>query len=321
MRRANGSGTIIKLTGNRRRPYAIRKIIGWREDGSRIIKYVSYHRTYREAEQALAEYNADPYYISKRTLKDVYEEWYKQKEQTVATTTLKNYRVCLNHLEPLQDMKIRDIDRATLQRFYNDLDVSQNTLKNIVQALNMVFDYAVKLGILPASAINLNQTINIPIKEQKKIQKKREAISRSDIDMLWQHTDNKHVKMILVYIYTGLRFSELKDLTPDNWHEDHIEITHSKTKAGIRIVPICDKIRPLLPIDPVPSRTAFEYDFKRWLPNNLIHETRHTFISMLTEAKVDPRVIKAIVGHRANDVTQFYTHISLDVMMEAVNRL
>lgn len=319
MRRANGDGTIIKLSGNRRKPYAIRRIVGWREDGGRIIKYQGYYRTRREAEQALAAYNADPYYISKRTLKDIIDEWYEQKD--VSESTLKNYRVCIKHLEPLHDMKIRDIDRPTLQKFYNELDVSPNTLKLIIQVLNMVFDYAVKLGILPSTALNLNQTINVPLKEQKKVQKKREAISRDDIDMLWQHTDNKYVKMILVYIYTGLRFSEMRDLLPENWHENYIEITQSKTKAGIRIVPICDKIRPLLPIDPVPSRTAFEYDFKRWLPNNLIHETRHTFITMLTEAQVDPRVIKAIVGHRANDVTQFYTHISLDVMMEAVNRL
>lgn len=319
MRRANGDGTIIKLSGNRRKPYAIRRIVGWREDGGRIIKYQGYYRTRREAEQALAAYNADPYYISKRTLKDIIDEWYEQKD--VSESTLKNYRVCIKHLEPLHDMKIRDIDRPTLQKFYNELDVSPNTLKLIIQVLNMVFDYAVKLGILPSTALNLNQTINVPLKEQKKVQKKREAISRDDIDMLWQHTDNKYVKMILVYIYTGLRFSEMRDLLPENWHENYIEITQSKTKAGIRIVPICDKIRPLLPIDPVPSRTAFEYDFKRWLPNNLIHETRHTFITMLTEAQVDPRVIKAIVGHRANDVTQFYTHISLDVMIEAVNRL
>lgn len=319
MRRANGDGTIIKLSGNRRKPYAIRRIVGWREDGGRIIKYQGYYRTRREAEQALAAYNADPYYISKRTLKDIIDEWYEQKD--VSESTLKNYRVCIKHLEPLHDMKIRDIDRPTLQKFYNELDVSPNTLKLIIQVLNMVFDYAVKLGILPSTALNLNQTINVPLKEQKKVQKKREAISRDDIDMLWKHTDNKYVKMILVYIYTGLRFSEMRDLLPENWHENYIEITQSKTKAGIRIVPICDKIRPLLPIDPVPSRTAFEYDFKRWLPNNLIHETRHTFITMLTEAQVDPRVIKAIVGHRANDVTQFYTHISLDVMMEAVNRL
>lgn len=321
IRRANGDGTIIKLSGNRRKPYAIRKVIGWREDGGRIIKYVSYHKTYREAEQALAAYNANPYYISKRTLKDVYEEWYRQKEPSVSDSTLKNYRVCMNHLEPLQNMKIRDIDRPTLQKFYNELDVSQNTLKLVIQTLNMIFDYAVKLGILPTTALNLNQTINLPTKGQKRAQKTRTAINKADIEMLWQNTDNKHVKMILVYIYTGLRFSELRELKPENWHENYIEITHSKTKSGIRIVPICDKIRPLLPIEPVPSRTAFEYDFKKWLPNNLIHETRHTFISMLTEAKVDPRVIKAIVGHRANDVTQFYTHISLDVMMEAVNRL
>jgi site-specific recombinase XerD len=42
---------------------------------------------------------------------------------------------------------------------------------------------------------------------------------------------------------------------------------------------------------------------------------------MLTEKGVDVRVIKAIVGHKMDDVTAIYTHISLDTMLEAVNKL
>lgn len=320
MRRANGSGTIIKLTGNRRRPYAIRKIVGWREDGSRIIKYVSYHKTYREAERALAEYNADPYLISKKTLKDVYKEWYALKEQEKGESTLKGYRVCFNHLEPLHDIKIREIDRPTLQRYYNSVDISQNTLKKTMQLLNMLFDYSVKLGIMSSASINLNKTVNIPIKKVIR-QKSKTVISKEDIDMLWTHSSEDYAKIILVYIYTGLRFSELQELRPENLHENYIEVTHSKTQAGIRTVPIADKIRSLLPIIQVPPRTTFERKFKYYLPNHYIHETRHTFISMMAEAGVDDRIIKAIVGHKSNDITQVYTHISLDIMLEAVNRL
>ena len=320
MRRANGAGTIIKLTGNRRRPYAIRNIIGWREDGSRIIKYVSYHKTYREAERALAEYNADPYLISKKTLKYIYKEWYALKEQEKGESTLKGYRVCFNHLEPLHDIKIREIDRPTLQKYYNSVDISQNTLKKTMQLLNMLFDYSVKLGIMPSASINLNKTVNIPIKKVIK-QKSKTVISKEDIDLLWNHSSEDYAKIILVYIYTGLRFSELQELRPENLHENYIEVTHSKTEAGIRIVPIADKIRSLLPIIQVPPRTTFERKFKYYLPNHYIHETRHTFISMMAEAGVDDRIIKAIVGHKSNDITQVYTHIGLDVMLEAVNRL
>ena len=39
MKRANGMGTIIKLSGNRRKPWAIRRVIGWKQNGNPIIKY------------------------------------------------------------------------------------------------------------------------------------------------------------------------------------------------------------------------------------------------------------------------------------------
>jgi integrase len=139
--------------------------------------------------------------------------------------------------------------------------------------------------------------------------------------MLWSHKDDDYARIALVYIYTGLRYSELHDLTPDRCHENYIEIINAKTAAGNRIVPLSDKVQQLLPIIKVPPRTTFERKFRYFLPDHYIHETRHTFITMLTEAGVDDRVIKAIVGHKSNNITEVYTHISLDVMLEAVNRL
>ena len=43
--------------------------------------------------------------------------------------------------------------------------------------------------------------------------------------------------------------------------------------------------------------------------------------SMLTEAGVDSRIIKSIVGHKGQDITEHYTHITLEVKLEAVNLL
>lgn len=320
MRQANGSGTIIKLSGNRRRPYTIRRVVGWREDGSRIIKYQGYYRTRREAEAARAEYNSDPYVISKKTFEEVYKEWYATKEPIRRDNTLKQYGIMFNHLEALHDMRIKDIDRATLSNVYNRADVSKNTLKQMVELTNMVFGYAVKSGILPTSFLYLNKSVNIPLKEAKR-QRSRGVIGKDEIQMLWSHKDDDYARIALVYIYTGLRYSELRDLTPDRCHENYIEIINAKTAAGNRIVPLSDKVQQLLPIINVPPRTTFERKFRYFLPDHYIHETRHTFITMLTEAGVDDRVIKAIVGHKSNNITEVYTHISLDVMLEAVNRL
>ena len=52
------------------------------------------------------------------------------------------------------------------------------------------------------------------------------------------------------------------------------------------------------------------------------HDTRHTCITMLTEAGVDPRIIRQIVGHKGQGVTEaVYTHVDLPAKLEAINRI
>ena len=321
MKRANGMGTIIKLSGNRRKPWAIRRVEGWREDGRPIIKYQGYYRKKSEAEAALLEYNNDPYTMSNKTFKEIYREWYKTKEVNRTDKTLGGYRTTFKHLAPLHDMKISDINREVLQRFYDDLEVNAVAFQNVTKLINMVFGYAVKRGILPTRAAQINKTVVLPSKKVVH-QAPRTCISDNDIEKLWKlKDDNEYAKIILVYLYTGLRYSELYNLTADCCHANYIEIRKSKTKAGVRIVPICDKLQSVLPIIQVPPRSTFERRFKELLPDHRIHETRHTFITRLAEKGVDARVIKAIVGHKSSDVTEQYTHMSLDAMLAAVNLL
>lgn len=41
IRRGNGEGSIIKLSGKRRKPYAVQVTVGWSADGKQKYKYVS----------------------------------------------------------------------------------------------------------------------------------------------------------------------------------------------------------------------------------------------------------------------------------------
>lgn len=41
IRRGNGEGSTIKLSGKRRKPYAVRVTVGWTADGKQKYKYVS----------------------------------------------------------------------------------------------------------------------------------------------------------------------------------------------------------------------------------------------------------------------------------------
>ena len=52
------------------------------------------------------------------------------------------------------------------------------------------------------------------------------------------------------------------------------------------------------------------------------HDTRHTGISLLAAAGGDERVIKKIVGHKGQGVTEtVYTHFELAELKDAINKI
>lgn len=56
VRRANGSGNIFKMSGNRRRPWRARVTVGWTEDGKQIIKNIGFYASRKEAEEMGSEF-------------------------------------------------------------------------------------------------------------------------------------------------------------------------------------------------------------------------------------------------------------------------
>ena len=60
MRRGNGEGSIFKLSGKRRKPYAVRVTIGWTDDGKQKYKYLGYYTNKTDAKKTLREYLLQP---------------------------------------------------------------------------------------------------------------------------------------------------------------------------------------------------------------------------------------------------------------------
>lgn len=318
MRAPNGFGHITKLAGNRRRPYAIRKIVGWTDKGTPKYKYISYHKTHREAKQALNKYNDDPYILTSKTIKNVYEEWLPL--QNKAEGTLRAYETAFKKMEALWNIRMSQIDRVTLQQFYDDMDGTKNTSGNVRKLMNNLIKYSVKRGIMPMSALGLHKAIDFSGRKKGKTTEHK-RIPIDIVNKLWELKDKEIVRQILLYIYTGCRYAELHDLAPEDCHPDHIDIIDAKTEAGIRTVPLSNKVLSLLPVEPIPSYNVFNKRFKEILPDYHIHDTRYTFISMMTEADIDERIIKVIVGHKSSDITEHYTQIAFQTLLDAVNKI
>lgn len=87
MKRANGNGSITKVSDNRRKPYKVTITKGWDVNiGKQLKKVLGYYFTQKEANKALADYLDTPYdlELANTTFKEVYEKWSKIKYPKVS---------------------------------------------------------------------------------------------------------------------------------------------------------------------------------------------------------------------------------------------
>lgn len=121
----------------------------------------------------------------------------------------------------------------------------------------------------------------------------------------------------LILLYTGLRISELLNIKIEyiNLKNKTINIPNGKTKNGIRVLPIHDKLMPLIVkrydinnkhlfLNPKPGRQQTYANFIKnyWTLEHIRHEARHTFVTYLTKCVDGRMAIKSIVGHSKKDI-------------------
>lgn len=332
MKRKNSTGSVYKLSGKRRNPYAARITTGYKsnvETGKSfpIYKFIGYYPTQDEALAALLEYNNNPYEIDGTTFSELYKKWIQSKEEkNLSYNTIRKYDLAFDYLKPLHDAPIKDFTLPFIQSYFDKLKASKSVLHLVESVLRQSIEYAAKRGMVQVSTTKIMDLVDTePRKETHSIE--RTVFTKEEREKLWKYKENKWIAMILVYIYTGVRFAELQNLTEECCHDDYIEIKESKTVSGIRDVPLSDCVKSLLPIDGIPSYNVFRYNFTEALNqigiyNHRIHDTRHTFITMMTEVGTDQRILKQIVGHSERGVTEnVYTHISIEKKIEAVNKI
>lgn len=377
MKLPNGFGNVSKLSGNRRKPWRARKtnIYRWYdrkqmtyldeipdtsdimeklEDG-KTFRYaykqtfviVGYYATRTEAIQALSDYNKDPYDLHMETITfaEVYDRWSEKKFEQVSKSNIQGYQASYKICDKIKDMRMVDIKLDHLQKVIDDSGKNYPTLKKLRILFSQLFDYAVIHEIITKDR-NMVEYLDIQQYRDRNPNKyDRKPFTKKEVSTVWKWNDtNEHISIILMMIYTGVRVSELLDLKKENVNleERYFEIIESKTEAGIRTVPIAEKIVPLFEywmtkndceyVLSTPDNEHFLYrNFydSYWKPltqqmglSHKPHDTRHTCVSMLTVAGVDERIIKKIVGHKGQGVTeQVYTHFEITELIEAINKI
>lgn len=343
MKRANGYGCIINLGKGRRKPYAARITNGWTDDGKQIFKYIGYAKTKREAENMLLEFvnsniNFDTYNI---TFKEVFEQWFKNKKQTIAETNSAMYQAAFKYSKNLHDMKFRDIRSKHMEKAIRECPRGIGTKKKMKTLYNQLYAYVLKNTLVDVK--DFSRYIDMPKPTEDDIVHKT-PFSKEEIQTLWDNKDSfEHADTILILIYMGWRISELFDIKKENvFLEERYIIGGSKTSAGKnRIVPIHHKILPLIDnlynknkkylIENAFHRKMQYSNFRRekWdiimkelNMNHLPHETRHTTATLLDEFGANKNAIQKILGHASKTITdRTYIHKDLSQLIEAIEKI
>lgn len=316
MKLPNGYGSVYKLKGNLRRPWVARKTIGWKVDGlKKQPKYlfVGFYPTRKEALEELAKYNAKPF-DKHTTFGDCAKAWWDENIDSVSLSTKRIYKAAADRCAVLSKMKIADIKLSDMQPIVDN--VSRSVGKQTKTYLSSVFGYAVEHEIMPVERHELVRYINLSTDRGNVLNRK--IFTSDEVSAMTDPLD-------LILVYTGMRVGELLNLREEDIHLDErwLYVRKSKTDAGVRVVPIAEKIVPCFSALPTKQTyDIFKRHFRERNNGHLPHDTRHTFVSMMADLGVDERITKAIVGHAGSGITEtVYTHLDLSVLLDAVNRL
>lgn len=343
MRLPNGYGSVYKLSGNRRKPFIARKTIGWDENGKQVYATIGYYQSKPEALQALAAFNDNPYdlQMSKTTFADIYQRWYKDEFTDDSNkSTKRNYVSAYKRCGKLYKMKMSDIRPYHLQEV---LDSYTNMSYESVHRIRVLFNKLYR-WCMNHDCIKKNYAENLKVNVKYESAEQRTSFTSEEIKLIWQNaSQNEYAPMVLILIYSGVRIMELLDLKKEDVHleERYFNVRASKTEAGIRVVPIADKVLSFWKSFIEKSKCdyaftnlkgeKFSYDnFKNryWQPfmeqlnfKHTIHETRHTCISQLTMKNANPTIIKKIVGHKSvmSLTEKVYTHIEIQELVNTIN--
>ena len=256
----------------------------------------------------------------------------------------------------LDKMVVKDIHPSDLQRFYNQLDVSISTLKQVNRFMSTFFKWMLRNEY----SNDLTAAIELPVKRDTK---KSETIVIWDDDswnlLTSQNFDFRHDLLIKLLCYSGMRIGECLGLKYGDIKGDIIHINRQYSMGEIkapkynskRDIPMHDKVKEALEIhrkwhkqemidrdynteyifttnsgkliEPSNLATAFNRFYKRIgiTPQNF-HIYRATFCTKLCESGVPLEVASKLLGHKSLEVTaKHYALVRQDSKIDAINKL
>lgn len=333
MRNPNGYGTVVKLSGNRRRPYAVRKTIGFNDKGYPIYKAIGYTDTKEAGLIMLAEYNRTPYDIDMRklTVKEVYEKWSERDFQKMSKALTASMKAAWQHCKAVYSLKYSELKAYQMQDCIDKCGRGYSTKGAIKNLFHHLDHFALELDII--IKCNSNLISSPPVPETQK-----NPFTEKEIIAVWEISDAEWVDSVLCLLYMGWRISELLSIKiSDVDIVEKVITSGTKTKSGKnRVVPIHPRLMPfiqkrysrnngyLFGCDGACCSVAHYYKIWNALMEKLNirhtpHECRHTFRSQLDSLGGNKVCIDMLMGHKSSDIGErIYTHKTMEELRNTI---
>jgi len=336
MKNPNGYGSVVKLSGNRRKPFVVRKTTGFNGKGYPIYQVIGYFKTREEGMKALADFNHDPYDIDQAsiTLDQLHDLWVEKKLSQMAANTQKNLKSSWKYISKLKDMKYREIKAAHMQECIDTYPFGASGKGTIRSLWKHLDDYAVELDVPIKRYADL---VHAPSYETKN---EKVPFTDEEIAIIWKQEPSFDRNTVLILLYMGWRIAEFRSLLIEDVDLKEGTIKGGKkTAAGKnRVVPIHHKILPLIEElydkdqkylirykdgKQISDGTYRNEHFKPFLSQlgftHVPHDARHTLRTRLDDKKANKKCVDMILGHKTKDVgLRVYTHKTIEDLKETI---
>ncbi len=327
----NGFGSIKKLSGKRRKPYAVyTPVKGYDLNGKPIErKNIGYFSSYKEAYERLLDYHRNPLEDKEITFSQLYELFCENTSEHWKKGAERRYKQGYNYSEPLYNIPFVNIKQQTFQELLDSINIGYGSLCNIIGLWRNMSEYA-----------QMNDLVSTNYASFVKIHKSNDIESgvpftEDELKLFWSKRDNPDIQVLLIMIYTGMRIGELKEFE----YSDNIITGGSKTNAGInRTIPIIPGIREY--VDRLykegfkPNTYRNKYHWEKIMKEcntthaqtgerHTPHDCRHTFSWLADKFKLDDMSKHLIMGHSlGSDVeANVYGHRTVDELVEEMNKI
>lgn len=280
--------------------------------------------------------------------------WFKG----LSTSSHTNMRVYLRHFSEWTTKRISGNEPVLTSQITKEIakeyiesipqEKSLDAQRRILGFMRLLFSRLIEKGVClenPFEGIKFKGHLN-PVKKR--------MLTDDEIVKLKTVLKSKPLETQVLFtlgMYTGQRFGDCRKMKwsfiKTEGNERFFKFMPSKTKKyGTKVtVPICDELWTM--IDKMEKTSDFilprlslmtkskanhsvckifdEAGIERTDENgNLVvgfHSLRHTFVSKLANSGKPLTVIRSMVGHTADDMTEYYTHTTLDAQRNAISAL